>query len=372
MVLGIYILIVVLSLFGSILNRKNLLFEFLILVGIIFLMGRGANTLDIVNYKLAYERSPNISFGMTYEKGYLLIQKICNFVNLNYIQFRVLFTIISWFLIRKSIGRFTDKPHFIYLFYLLFAIFIDTVQIRNFIAFALVFAGITHLFLPDKNNKSKFVVIILLATTIHISSVIYLIFGLINVKNKKDLIKFLVFFTILFCVAIFMGGNKVPIVEEILSLINEGRLDAYIGATTKLGFLYAFFLHFFSIVLLYYARKISQDVRSMSVNNSSTSEIEMRRLVIDAIYWINIVAILFFPLYMMNLQFIRLTRNLLILNLVAYSLIQKPLIHQSPKLVLFNFLVFINALSWYYFTFIIQDHVEDIIDPFFSENQILS
>lgn len=330
-------------------------------------MGRGADTLDTINYKTTYYNSVNVAFSESYEKLYLLLQKIGNFLGLNYIQFRLLLVVISWILIRSFLKKYTNNIFYILFFYLLFGIIIDTVQIRNFFALSLVIFGLKYLFTDEKKSRLKYFVCVLIAMNIHLSSIVYFVFLLVRVKNPKAIVKPIIFFTVLFCLIILLLGNNVPFLNDLMLSLESDKLTYYTQGKTSLGFLFPMVFHLGILGLVYLGTKLLKDSLDFKNNN----ELSLRNgKIIEIIFWINIITIIFFPFYIYNVQFIRLTRNLILINLLGFSILQVPLIRSNIKLFFMNFGVLLSMGFIYYFTFILQDHIEDVIIPFFDSQTL--
>jgi len=336
-------------------------------------MGRGALTLDTMNYKIMYDNSYYASMSDSYEKGFLLLQKAGWWFNFDYPTFRTIVTAISLFLIYSTLVKLKANVFYVFLFYLSFAVFIDTVQIRNFFAFSVVIFGLRYLTIKTNSSTYKFLLSIFIASSIHISSIIYLLLLLVNYKNLKSIIKPIIFLTITLCFIIFLLGNKVPFLNEIMYSLDGGeRLEGYTSGVTQFGFLYPIIIHLFNLFLIYKAYRIIVNKNDLNLKSFRSKEyINFIKNVFFIILWINIITILFFPLYMYNVQFIRLTRNLIFINLLAFSLIQAPLLKLSFKVIILNMGVILSMAFWFYFTFIVQNHIDDVIIPFFEIESIM-
>jgi len=363
MIVFLYITSFVINTIGVVKENKILIFDILTLLIISFLLGRGANTPDTYNYYIGYVNSLHLNLNETFEPGYLILQKISHYFKLDYVSFRLLLSFLCFLLIRSTIIKFTSNPHFVYLYFLLFLIFINTEQIRNFFAFSIIVYGFRFLINNSLRGKIKYLVTVLLACTIHITSLIYIIFIFVSFKNRKYFIRLIVITTLFLCIFIYIGGNNLSFIREIINSFDSGsgKYDAYIEGQTKLGFLYAFLLHFYNIYIVSYSRNI------LKASNLDTN----KNAFVELIYWINLISIVFFPLFMLNLQFIRLVRNLLIVNYIVFSFLPRSSVKLKRKSIYIQLMILINTFLWFYYTFIIQDHIDDILIPFF-DNSIFS
>ena len=74
--------------------------------------------------------------------------------------------------------------------------FIDTIQIRNFVAFSIVLYAITILIKSKKSSDFLYLIFVLLASTIHVTSIFFV--SLLFVKHKHiTLNKYLILFVVL-------------------------------------------------------------------------------------------------------------------------------------------------------------------------------
>ena len=122
------------------------------------------------------------------EIGFQTLIKIGNFFKLNYQQFLAIYAFIGLYFIKKAICRLTTNRSFALAMYFLFPFFLDVVQIRHFMAFAIGTFALTYLM---KNNISKsqwirYYIFSVIALLFHYSSIIFLFMPLSKkLKNSK-------------------------------------------------------------------------------------------------------------------------------------------------------------------------------------------
>lgn len=375
MIIFIYIALIIMCVLGIALKSRNTIIQIAIIFIISYLAGRGANTLDTINYYISYQQAPFLSFMDTYEPGYLLLEKIGLFLNFDYIQFRIVLFFILLVILNKALKNITSKRvFFFYLFYSMYFIFIDTVQVRNFIAFSLVLYGLSFL-IKKVDNKSifKYVLYVMIASTIHISSLLYLVFLVLVLKNRKKIAAIIVSLSLIGCLFVFFEFININIVKNIISYISGGadRSSNYGESSVKLGFLIAFGLHIFSIFFMYLTvNNISKERKAHAINGSNDSFIIAKEHVAKTVSFINIIGIVYFPLYMFNLEFIRIARNIFMLNLIVYSLMFfKYRYINYQRSIIFSFTVILTIL-WFYYNFIYTELASEIITPFFDSYTI--
>lgn len=371
MILIIYLLTITLCLIATFINLKSNTLKGVVIALFTYLMGRAAMTPDMFNYYLRYRDSEYSSIFDTYEPGYELLQVIGHYLGLDYIQFRFILIFISLILLGKSVNRLTGKQNFIFYFlYGLFFVFIDSTQIRSFIAFSIITYGITYLF-TYKGFKALvlFIFFILIASSIHISSIVYLPLALIVIKKKKLLVYSIAFLTLIVCIIIYFGLLNISLVQDAIKLLTEDadRVQNYSGGV-KLGFLYPFILHLSATIVLYLILiNLVKEYSIYKAKNLPSEFYEHKIRLLNFFNFINILSIIYFPLYMFHVQFSRIARAIFLLNIIAYAAaFFKYRYLKYQKILIFIFgLAMISA--WYNFTFVVENHIEDIIQPFFSE-----
>lgn len=378
MIIIIYGFTIFLCIVGMLIKPKNNILQYVVLCFIAFMMGRGAITHDNLNYQILYSYAEFMDLKDTYEPGYLFLSKIGIYFDLDYIQYRTLIVFLSLLLMNRLVKKIAKRNSFYFYFLFCFmSIFIESEQLRSFIAFSIVAYGLSFfLFSQKKIPTIIYIICVILASTVHISSLAYLILLLVKFKNRKKLIRLIVWFSIIACFGIFTGILNIGFVKNILSSIAEGgdgRLDAYGSISVNLGFMYAFVLNILSLGLLYFlATNSSKEYRQYVIRGYENNELKIKNSILEFVILINLVSIIYFPLYMFDLQFIRLSRNILLINLMTFAMFFLRYRYVKINSALILTLSMIVISFWFYFHFVIGDHIEDIIIPFFQEENILS
>lgn len=373
----VYITTLLICLVGALLKLKNKALQYIVLGLITHLMGRGALTLDTANYYNRYQRASGSSFEDKYEPGYFLLEKIGLFLGADYIQFRIVTVFISLLLINKLVNKVTEKKVFLFYFvYCLFFIFIDTVQLRSFISLSIVIYALNYLIYSTRFKKViVYSFLVFLASTIHISSLAYLVFALIGLKNRKRLAKAVAFVSLISVVFIFIGGNNLGVVKVVINIISgdSSRLSAYGETSVKFGFLYPFTLQLISVFVVFVMSEfINKEYKSCLNSNSLTMKVINRKNVINVFLLINVISIVYFPLYMFHLQFIRLARGVLMINIMVLVLMFVKYERVKNEKIIVAVVVASLVLYWFFYTYVLSDHVDDIIIPFFQDATILN
>ncbi|WP_074989252.1 EpsG family protein [Pseudoalteromonas lipolytica] len=349
---------------GSVIEKQIPLFKILLLVLIAYLIGRAPETPDTYNYYFRYINAPFLVGEGSYEEGYDLLQRIGHVFSLDYIEFRYITSFLAIFLVDKVVNKLSVRASYLFLlFYCLFFIFIDTEQIRSYLAFCLVITGFYYLaFSEIKTRKIVFVCFVLAASTIHVSMFAYLPLLLISFKNKRLIVKCVAVVTLFSCIFIFMFGNNLGFIKSLMELATENsdRLSQYGASKVRFGFLYPVMAHVLSLSIVLYLNNMRKESDSIHFKNT-----------VELMLIVNLISFIYFPLYMFNLQFFRLGRGIMMINFVFLSYL---IVNSSLKSHRFYFLIFGSFLIQFllfYYTFFVGEHVEDIIVPFFNVKNII-
>ena len=258
--------------------------------------------LDYANYEYMYD------FQAASDLGY---QYLCDFfynANLPFLICKVSLTGVATLLFCIFVLRNSIYPGFVASTYLLCCSVLDMEQFRNFISFSLVLTAIPLLFDNDNRKKIIYFGVVLLASSIHVSSLFFLIFGLLdrslfNSTKKKVLaaVLLLVFYYIVS--AYFLGSM-------------EERLDGYskLGTSTFTKTMLTLMMLINFIYIHYVTFKLP---RTEMVNKGLAYLYNYNSE--KTIYYLNIAIFLLLPLTFFSLTYARLYRYLAIVNCIYVS-----------------------------------------------------
>lgn len=376
MILLLYIILIFLCLVGIIIKPKTKSLQYIILMGIAYILGRAAVTADTLNYYYGYLRTPYKNFGDTYEPGYLLLTKVGHFFNLTYPEFRTITTFIALILINKLVNKLAGRrAYYFYIFYLCFHIFIDNEQHRSFLSFSLVIYGLSYLLFSAKTKGIvKYIAIVFLASTVHLSALLYLPFALVKLSYSKKLTQFIIIFTLVGCFLVFFNLLNIGIVKTIISLLTDDaeRISGYGNSEVRYGFILAFFFQGLNILIMYLVSRWVKSKACLNINQNDPYPTHSTLNTINTFHLINLISIIYFPLYMFNVQFIRLTRNMFLLTLIGVAVSMPHLNKRFLKKYIILFITLISINFWFYYSFIYSDHIEDIVKPLFEMQTVTS
>lgn len=245
----------------------------------------------------AYERKYNFFLtnvlDSNYEIGYSALMILSNQFGLDFQQF---FQVVS-LLIIICWGRFIlffSKTPALYSIILLFVFFpLDYVLLRNTLAFSIVLQGLLSIMKNAKYKYIKYILCVLLASTIHSSALFYL--SLIIAFKFKRINKLHVVFGVIFTllIAILYKG----ILLNYLGDNSEGRAVAY--SHTIMAFLYFSVIQILNYIIIHVCYK--------RMNNLEGG-------IYNMFIRVNLILLFLIVLYFVLSITVRLFRNIAIVN----------------------------------------------------------
>ncbi|WP_161568911.1 EpsG family protein [Exiguobacterium sp. SL-9] len=318
---------------------------------------------DLYYYELEYQNFLAGSLSQ-YEIGYKILMSIGGMITDDFYLFRSIVIFLSLLLVFVSVKKYSPSPHYVIALFTTYLVILSAEQFRYFIAFSLFIISFNILLFSDYKFKKVFSAIVLgLATSIHFSFLIYfVIIALFSEKTEQTIkIKVLALITFVFCIVIFINNNTIPGLETLISGIDDSKIQIYLNQKTEFGFLILFLLHGFSLFLSGWAVKLSQKRTDVGTLKK-----------IKLIHQINILSVIFFPLFMVQITFYRLIRNFLILNYMLVSGISISKVIKLDMRVSFLVLAWTSVICWIYFDLVFKTPMEALLIPFFTENYYLN
>ncbi|GKU31642.1 EpsG family protein [Clostridium folliculivorans] len=164
----------------------NIRFGFIIIfiiMWILFAFNTGNADYDV--YKMSYD-SMSSFFN---DVGYNSLALVFSYFGVSYQMFLAFFSLIGLLLIANTVFEFSQQPTKVFFLYCIFPFFFDIVQIRNFMAMAIVIYAIRYLIKFNNKNFIKYCLCILIASSFHTVALVYLIFLFVYIKDIKKLFK---------------------------------------------------------------------------------------------------------------------------------------------------------------------------------------
>ena len=130
-------------------------------------------------YKLSYDNMSWEKIADTRAIGYSFVIFIFKSLGFSFQGYMALVCFLVLLSIYKSIKQYTDNCNLAFFAYLIYPFLIDPIQIKQWVASAIVLYSLRYLTETTNKNIIRFVICVLLATLIHSSCVYYAVFILI-------------------------------------------------------------------------------------------------------------------------------------------------------------------------------------------------
>jgi hypothetical protein len=333
MILYINILLALLAIFFS----KSKLLAKVIFIHMWVLWGWNSWNGDYEAYSYMYlENSAFSGKILDYESGYKLINYIFSSIGFSFQFFQITIAFFVLYIIYKISSSLVRHIALFSAAYMLI-FFMEYVFIRNYIAHAIILYGVYLLFnSTDPRRKFKCFLMFVIATSIHMSSIVAFIFLLADRKGRIiNLFYFLP--VVLICLFIsFLIFNS-----PIASFLGEQILLRVEGYQTEGGVSNIFLGQIFVVLLiLYYYFSI------LKTGNLTDNEKKIYSIIVN----VNILSLLYLSIYYYIPYFSRAIRMLLTLDLIfliatfKYQSINFKLKMQSRNLVFILIMAVVGLL----------------------------
>ncbi len=284
------------------------------------------NFSDQLYYQLHYEGKSDTSY---FEVGYSFLTKLFYSLGFSYKAFKFIMGSISALLIFSRIGKFQINYILLLALYFITAYVWDLEQSRYFFATSILIYATK--FFPLKTNQSriKYLLLILIATSIHKSMILFLFALLFSNKTVWRNRKTLLIFVFVVCLFFKLFPQLLSALGSVLySLTKSDRILMWLSFHTNNGFYLCFAINGFFFVCMEFMIKKMQKY----INLFSKDEVDF----ISEMYFLIYVLMITIPTYLFALEFVRMIRGVFILFfaaiLIVYSKRKSKQLLKSDKL----------------------------------------
>lgn len=285
---------------------------------------------DYVTYKWMYDS------GMQVEKGWKFLENLAINRGLEYDAFKTAIVTISFILIECGLIKLNINENMVLSIYAFYPFAMDAIQIRNFLATALIVYAYHFLINGSKKGKLIFVIFVILASTIQSLFPIYLLLLFINYENsnpaRNKLIGIALVCSLVSILVMKIDPKMVSALGNYLFSSRTDKIDYYVQNNVGWGFFIFGFMQFLFICSIFFCMK----------NNWDGNEDEIKLL--KSIYWSDLLLLCTLPLLTIHIEFYRIYRNMSLLNFIVLPLLLKG--RKNNKFLLSIFF-FIFALIMY-------------------------
>jgi hypothetical protein len=307
---------------------------------------------DRDGYEAYYAVRDSLSaWGMEFGYGYLNI--LANKLELPYQIFQILISLITLLLLFRYVIKVALFPVFSMLLYAVLFFPLDFVLMRNFLAFTIFLQGMIVLEEDGRYSRTKYFALIILATTVHQSSLVFLVFLFMPVNRAVNLSRFLVFFALFVSLYTLVRYNfKLP------SSV-AAHFDFY-KVTLKSSLANAF-VHLLSSILMILV------VLGERKSIFNAWELSQRDRYLVFIMNFNVFSLFFLVLYFESEIFIRVFRVVLFVNIM--HCVNSIFIGRRVYIFL---IAYLGVFSFYVVSFFLLSVADNSLYPLFQNNLILN
>lgn len=272
--------------------RKNSKIALLLtMAGQALLMCGNNMNADYSGYLYFYK---NQNYASSMEPGYVWLSKLAFGLGLDYQTFTMILLLITIVILYILTFSLSDNAHLVSLLYLSTMMFLDVVQVRQFVAYIIMAYA---LLLYSKGKRILYCLLILFGSLFQITILVYLPLLFLNIKrvSSKRFIK--VFFAgiLLVCILVFVSGSRLELIGNLMSRVIDADKMIYFQTRTRYGFLKYFAFQFLCIYIAWIVQQyyLKKDVDQNKKNY------------VNAMYICILYSSVAMPLVMLNNNFYR-------------------------------------------------------------------
>lgn len=267
---------------------------------------------DYGAYLKRYERTRYVVEGP--DIGHAFTSHLAAKAGLSYDAYLAIVSAIALTLIVVTVLRYTDNLSYVLVAYFAFPFFFDAIQVRNFLAFSIVFFGLRYLARGNRFDTLKFLLCVVIAASFHTVSLAYLVFLVPSLLKRRALVQLLALLIPGMLALALINPAAFAQLAELLTPEETGDRAAFYLVSIRLGggFLLQSGLQIFALF-----------VTSRAAAAVETSELpltgrdaERARLLRLSVWWLAMML----PLtstYLFNSSFWRVSRNTLLITYLA-------------------------------------------------------
>ncbi len=282
--------------------------------------------------------APSIGYFASFDVGYNFFVFIFKkYTQAPFNVFLVLYYLIGFSLIGKAIWSYSNHPNLILLVYFFTLLPVDIVQVRNFLASALLLYSFRYLI--DKKYL-KYLLIVFIACSFHKTFIIYLILPIFMKENSDTrIIEFWTIFFLYILLALilhFLKPEILSIVRTLTQIIFGTNKPGYFSTESRYGHLVYWVYQLFILILFFWFKPETNISQDMHIEKYFT------------LYNSNLGLVVLFPLFMFNNNFLRFYRNIYIMSLIV--LVDCTYSYKKKDKLSFLLVLGLVAFSWYGFS----------------------
>lgn len=331
------------------------------------LFGWNNGNSDYDNYQNFYNIIGQYGGDSGVEAGFEFICRVANKIGLNYNEFLAIYSFIGLSMIVSTVRKYANNTTGVMCLYFIYPFMLDIVQIRNFMSMCIIIFAIRYLVDNNRKGYIKYCICVLIASTIHITAIFYMLFLITKIKSYKKL----VFVTFAITISGLLFQTIIPMI--VYKFLNNQRYDLYLLSNTSFYAKVLFILYFLvNTFLIYYAYMTIMNFNKTEplkeIDNLKRNKIAFTEVVMK----INILVIVSYAFIYIDVDFVRLYRNILPINYILFSMIKSNIkITKSVNKLVYNCccIAFVALSSW---AFIFLTTYDSVVYPIFNNNNFFN
>lgn len=342
----IFIIALILSILGLFIQQSKILTCIIFIF--IWTLAWTTKQPDYINYEISYNNGFNTDLGYSYVSG------IFKSIGLTYFEFRLILLGFAWLIYATFIIRFAKRCSLVAVLYLWTTSIYDMVQNRNFLAFSICLIGLSLILIrPSYRNQLIYILLIILASSIHITSLFFMIFFFANKNfiNSVSRSTIIIISIISALVILFLFTTNV-----------SNKLSSYDVGVSNLTRLLLIILFLFNFLFIRYVSNFKCDTSFQYSLTAQQNDFSSKQF--SPIYYYNIALFLLLPAAFMSLNAMRIYRYMGILNISYVS--NKLHSHILFDNVFYTLLIILYASSFALVSYLMHStsFLQVVIPPF--------
>jgi len=277
---------------------------------------------DYDNYMVKFNLSVN---SLNYidkdtEFGFYLLSRIIAFFGGSYKTLLICVALCGLGIIYYIINVYVKNVTFPLILYFIFPFFLDVVQIRSFMAMVIFLCGCNCLLKQRKNRSITYILFLLLAVSIHYSSIFWLPIIFIQKKNIREILSLFIPILFIGCLLTYSG-----LATNLIMLIAPSyKASKWFLNTTNLGWVLYLYIHIAVVFFSYCSCLIYK--QNLKLNNIS-DQLDF----VECCLKINVIMSYIAVFYAYSTAFFRVYRGIFILNYIMFEIVLNSFKAHSKK-----------------------------------------
>ena len=300
------------------------------------LFGFNNNNADYQTYKRIFEgKLPN------HEVGFIFITQFFHTLQWSYQDFLKLISFIILFILTIDIAKYCKNVPFVLILFILYPFFLNCVQYRSFFSMVIALRALPYLIGEKKIDILKYIILILLATSIHYIACFYLLLLLskINIPHKQLFPSICV---LSIFIAILIVTNFIQAVAHLL--FSSIKVDNVLESRAQLGFIVAWSWHILGFILF-------QQIYNRHLIYINTTKQILSHKILKKIYTIQVLMLTLLPFYIITSSFFRLYQlSIILIYICAGNLYSIDKSNNKNLLLLLLTILYATLLGFYFYS----------------------